>query len=107
VEANTGFKLYTHGEAVAIGMHGAALISRYLDLCSDVTVDAVRTVLTQFGLPLTAKECRPDELMTFLARDKKSVGGTINWVLLNAIGKVTISGEVSETVVRQVLAELT
>lgn len=107
VEANTGYKLYTHGEAVAIGMHGAALLSHYLGLCSAETVDAVRTMLTVFGLPLTAKECRPDDLLAFLSRDKKSVGGTINWILLNAIGKVTISSDVPEKVVRQALAELT
>jgi len=107
VEASVGYGLYTHGEAVAIGMHGAALISRYLGLCSSETVSAVCSILRRFGLPLLARQCSPDELLAFFSRDKKRVGGAINWVLLKSIGEVAIVNQVPEDVIRKALAEIT
>lgn len=107
VEASAGYGLYTHGEAVAVGMHGAALISHYLGLCDRETVTAVCSVLRRFGLPLTAKQCAPGDLMAFFSRDKKRIGGTINWVLLKAIGEVAIVSQVPEEIVRKVLEEIT
>ncbi|MDR3565097.1 MAG: 3-dehydroquinate synthase [Negativicutes bacterium] len=107
VEASRGYGVYTHGEAVAIGMHGAALISRYLGLCSSDTVEAVQSILRRFNLPLTAKDCQPDELLSFFARDKKRIDGAINWVLIKAIGQVVISNQVPEDIIRTVLGEIT
>lgn len=107
VEASAGYGLYTHGEAVAVGMHGAALISRYLGLCDGETVAAVCSILRRFGLPLTAKQCNVDELFTFFSRDKKRVGGAVNWVLLKAIGQTTIVNQVPEAVIRKALGEIT
>jgi len=59
-----------------------------------------------YELPLFAKQCQPQELLTFLVRDKKSMAGKINWVLLNSIGHVSISNQVSEDIVNQVLKEI-
>jgi len=107
VEASGGYGRYTHGEAVAIGIHGASLISHYLGLCSARAVDRVRVLLERFGLPVTAENCRPDDLAVFLGRDKKSVGGAISWILLNDIGVVKISNQVPDEVIRRVLHEIT
>ena len=107
VEAAAGYGVYTHGEAVAIGMHGATLLSHYMGLCPAPTVDAVCLILKQFGLPSTAKGCRPDELFNFLLRDKKNLGNRLNWVLLGGIGQVTISDNAPELLIRRVLAEIT
>lgn len=105
VEAASGYR-YRHGEAVAIGMHGAALLSSRLGLCGDEAVAAVADLLGRLKLPVTAAGCRPDDLLDFIARDKKSVGGRVNWVLLEAIGRVTVKDDVPEAAVRQVLAEI-
>jgi 3-dehydroquinate synthase len=107
VEAATGFTRYTHGEGVAIGMYGAALLSCILGRCGRETVAAVAAMLERFGLPTAARGCRAADLAAYLARDKKSVGGAINWVLTDAIGRVTISKGVPEEAVRQVLEEIT
>lgn len=106
IEADTGFK-YNHGEAVAIGMHGAALLSLYLGMCQQGAVDKLMTVLANFKLPLTAPECRMEDLFPYFGRDKKTVGGKTKWVLLNDIGKVTITSDVPETIIKRVLAEIT
>jgi 3-dehydroquinate synthase len=107
VEAATGFTRYTHGEGVAIGMYGAARLSSILGRCGGETVAAVAALLERFRLPTVARGCRAADLAAYLARDKKSVDGTINWVLADAIGHVAISSEVPEAAVRQVLEEIT
>ncbi|HWR39413.1 MAG TPA: 3-dehydroquinate synthase [Patescibacteria group bacterium] len=107
IEGVTGYAKYTHGEAVAIGMHGAALLSRDLGHCGQETVDLVREMLQRYRLPVRAPGLNVAELDAFLYRDKKNIGGKIHWVLLEEIGKVQVSDQVPAERVRQVLTELT
>jgi 3-dehydroquinate synthase len=107
VETDTGFHHYNHGEAVAIGMYGAALISYYLEMCNQAAVNAVRSIIEQFQLPVVAPECKVEDLFGLLARDKKTVGGKTNWILMNEIGTVTVRSDVPDAIVRRVLAEIT
>ncbi|QJW47810.1 3-dehydroquinate synthase [bacterium BFN5] len=107
IEANAGYGKYNHGEAVAIGMIGAALISYYLNLCSKDLVEAVRHIVSSYQLPLKASDCSAQEMMNLLTRDKKSIGGKIHWVLLNSIGETSIHNDVPDEIVYKVLTELT
>jgi 3-dehydroquinate synthase len=107
IEATTGFSVYNHGEAVAIGMYGAALISNYLGLCSKMAVEALKNTIIKFNLPTHAPECNVDDLFNLLYRDKKVINNQINWVLLNDIGQVCIGCQVPENIVKQVLSEIT
>lgn len=107
VEAATGYEKYRHGEAVAIGMYGAALLSHRLKLCSDEVVKAVYRAIERLNLPASAPGCDPEELLANASRDKKKLGGSIRWVLLKDIGHVEIHSDVPEREVRAVLAELT
>lgn len=106
IEANTGYKQYNHGEAVAIGMHGAALISNLLGLCSRELVEEVRNIISRYRLPLKAKNCTADDIVNLLFRDKKVVGGKVHWVLLKDIGKVVVRNDVSEDIIKRALAEI-
>ena len=105
VEAEAEYA-YRHGEAVSIGMVGAALISFYMGLCSKATVDAVENILTRFNLPTRVRGIAVEALLAFLARDKKKIGNKINWVLLEKIGQVKICQDVPDKIVRQALADL-
>ncbi|HWR43638.1 3-dehydroquinate synthase [Sporomusa sp.] len=107
VEGVGGYSEYNHGEAVAIGMHGAALLSSSLNLCSLAECTAVKQLINAMGLPLTAPGYGTDELLGYLARDKKVVDSKVNWVLMQDIGRVTITQDVSEEHVRAVLSQLT
>lgn len=107
IEANAGYGKYNHGEAVAIGMIGAALISHYLNLCSKDLVEAVRHIVSSYQLPLKACDCSAQEMMNLLTRDKKTIGGKIHWVLLNSIGETIIRNDVPDEIVYKVLTELT
>lgn len=107
VERCAGFGRYTHGEAVAIGMYAASLLSQRLGLCYGDTVKEIKDMLARYGLPVTAPGLAPAELLAALRHDKKSIAGRINWILVKAIGTVTISAEVPTEEVRQVLAAIT
>jgi len=51
IEAATGYRVILHGEAVAIGVMGAAMLSRRLGLLSSVAVERQQALLDGFGLP--------------------------------------------------------
>lgn len=107
VEAAGGYSEYNHGEAVAVGMHAAALISRRLGLCRQSHVDFLKNLLISLGLPLLTPGYLPENLLSYLARDKKIISGKINWVLMSGLGQVTITHEVSQAIIMEILSEIT
>ena len=108
VEAGLGFQHYNHGEAVAIGMHGAALLSHRLGLCRGEAVDRVRNCLQRFSLPtkVTVAGAAAGDFQRFISRDKKNFGGLSRWVLMDEIGRVQVRSDVPDNLVRQVLQDL-
>lgn len=107
VEGVGRYSEYNHGEAVAVGMHGAALLSSRLHVCSEAASERVTKLIAGMGLPLTAPGFGTADLLGYLARDKKVVDSRVNWVLMQDIGRVTITQEVSEEQLRAVLTQLT
>lgn len=106
IESDTGYEKYNHGEAVAIGMYGAALLSRYLGFIDQMTVKRVATLIQTFHLPIIAKECSVENMFNLLLRDKKVIDGKIKWVCMDSIGRVHTSMQVSDDLVRKVLQEI-
>ena len=47
-----------------------------------------------------AEDCNVDEMFKAIFRDKKTINGKINWVLMNSIGEVSIVGNVSDEIVK-------
>ncbi len=106
VEAVGGYSEYNHGEAVAIGMHAAALISHSVGLCGQDDVETLKQLLGSMGLPLKATGYSPEELKGYLARDKKMESGKVNWVLMSGIGQVKITREVTDAMVNAALEQV-
>ena len=79
----------THGEAVAVGIVQAALLSERLGLCKAGLAEQLRGDLAACGLP-TELPCPQEELETALWKDKKPEKGIIHFVLIKKIGKVII-----------------
>lgn len=106
IEKETQYKKYNHGEAVAIGMVGAAKISAKLGMIDEKIVDDMEKLLAMFNLPQKAENCRAENIYADIFHDKKTVNGTVNWVLLQDIGKVCISKNVPEKIVKEAIAEI-
>jgi shikimate kinase/3-dehydroquinate synthase len=95
-----------HGEAVAVGMAGAARISRRLGLVSPELVERQDALIARFGLPLRASGLDPAKVVAAMALDKKVKGGAIRWVLLERIGRPVIRHDVPPELAEEVVGEL-
>ena len=103
VEKITNYEKYRHGEAVAIGMLGAALISWTLGRINFNEVARLKDLLDKLGLVTNCAGCDVEEMYKLTFRDKKTVGGKVNWVLMDNFGKVGITNEVSADDVKKAL----
>lgn len=106
IEEETHYQKYNHGEAVAIGMIGAALISQKLAYVDAEKVLRLKNLIERFGMYTYCESCNVEGIYQTLFRDKKTVGGKINWVLMKDFGKVEITNEVSEKIVKEALTEI-
>ena len=106
VEVETNYKKYRHGEAVSIGMIGAALISQNLEKISASEVQRLKNLIEKLNLVTKVEGCEVEKLFQATFRDKKSVAGKVSWILMKKIGAVEISAEVPEKVVKNALEKI-
>ena len=121
LEAATQYGRFLHGEAVAIGMMGAAMLSQRLGLLSPAALKRQQALLQKFELPtsLRTKAARPGRgkmrsglkvglagMAKAMELDKKVKGKAIRWVLLQDIGQAVIRSDVPRKEVLAVLREL-
>jgi shikimate kinase/3-dehydroquinate synthase len=112
LEAATQYKRFLHGEAVSIGMMGAARLSERLGLLSPEAVERQESLLERFGLPVSSKGNRGNPKVSIsritkaMELDKKVRGKAVRWVLLQGIGKAVIRDDVPQRDVLAVLGEL-
>ena len=104
IEKETGYIRYNHGEAVAIGMIGAADISARLGMIPEADVARVEALVARMQLPTKAEGCTVDAMYRDIFHDKKTINGKVNWVLMQGIGKVTCRNDVPEDIVREAMA---
>ncbi|MDH4367675.1 MAG: 3-dehydroquinate synthase [Dehalococcoidia bacterium] len=121
LETAAQYRYFLHGEAVAIGMMGAAKLSERLGLLSSAAMERQEAVLHKFGLPTSlragaASQTRGKKrgnlkltaarIIKAMELDKKMRGKAIRWVLLEDIGKAVIRSDVAREDVLAVLREL-
>ncbi|MBD2760762.1 3-dehydroquinate synthase [Yimella sp. cx-573] len=80
---------WRHGDAVAVGMVYAAELACRAGLLNPDLVRRHRDVLSSVGLPISYEPGRWDELLTVMARDKKTRGATLRFVALTQVGSPT------------------
>jgi 3-dehydroquinate synthase len=114
LETAAGYGVLTHGEAISIGMEGAARLGIAAGVTPPDILDRQRELLTAFGLPLQlqpgggpstvlntiaafgvpagAPPVAPPspvaarQVLEAIARDKKVAAGEVSWVLLDRLG---------------------
>lgn len=104
-ETLAGYGTLLHGEAVAIGMARAARLATLLGRVPGELASRQDTLLAGLGLPTAIPAGLDDAaaLLAVMARDKKSVGGRLRFVLPSRLGHVELVDGVPEQLVRQVL----
>ncbi|KPK63647.1 MAG: hypothetical protein AMK73_05005, partial [Planctomycetes bacterium SM23_32] len=95
----------THGEAVAVGMAAAAALSVECGLCDPEVGDRLKELIVRAGLPTRAAGLDVDEVLDFMAHDKKFTTGRNRFVLLSDVGQWVEEEGVPTDLVRRVAAE--
>ena len=106
LEAATGYHQLLHGEAVSIGMMGAAMIGNRMGITDSSILERQISILKKFDLPISFNNINIESIKSAMSLDKKAVGSSINWVLLSEIGHAEVNSNVDNSVVDNVLEEL-
>lgn len=106
IEEETGYEKYRHGEAVSIGMIGAAIISEELGKISSDHVTRLKNLIARLGMSTYCEGCDVEKMYRAAFRDKKTVGGKINWVLMKNFGATEILDDVPEEIVKIALKKI-
>jgi shikimate kinase/3-dehydroquinate synthase len=101
IEAATGYGRYRHGEAVAVGLLAALRLSN-----RDALRREVANLLAARGLPTTYGGAPVDDVLAFVARDKKRRGDGVPFVLVEAPGEVTAGHDVGPDELRDAIQEV-
>ncbi len=106
IEAVGGYGVFLHGEAIAIGMAGSALLAAKLGRDRGIYEDTV-SMLSALSLPVSLPaEFSEDELMEAMMHDKKFKEGKMTFIVPDSIGAVSIVNNVQQSDVREVIAQL-
>ncbi len=107
IEQVTGYGVYLHGEAVAVGLAAAARLSARLGYLTAAEVVRVDRVVAAHGLPVRLREpLNLAALMATMARDKKVRGGKLRFVVLKKLGEAATQSEIDPALVESVWREL-
>lgn len=105
LEAETGYKLLLHGEAVGWGLVAATYIALSTGRLDSVTAGRIMNAVLALG-ELPRMQVKTTNVMKRLKFDKKTRQGTVHFILPREIGKVEITSDVSEAVVRAAVEEV-
>ena len=100
IETGTGYVGWLHGEAVAVGMLMAAEVSLRLGWLDENELARIEGLLIRAGLPVQGPGLPVDEMLHWMAGDKKVSGGRLRLVLLQGIGRAVVTAEVPPSVLR-------
>ncbi len=106
IESSTGYSRLLHGEAVSIGMMGAAYIGESLGMLSPAEVDRQRGLLAEYGLPLSFPDMDIPAVNDAMLSDKKTAGRSIRWVMLDGISNAVTRSDIPTNLVQDALNRL-
>ena len=105
LETASRYRLH-HGEAVAVGLVGAARLAQAMGLCQPDLPDRVQHVLQRFGLPISCPGVDRQQILGAMTRDKKVREGRVRFVLPIRPGQIEVGVEAPEARVGQIIDEL-
>lgn len=103
LESAAGYRRYSHGEAIAIGMVCASQLAHHLGLLSDSDRSAIEGLIQLFDLPKRIKTTPIKRILNALARDKKFIHAKNRFVLPTKIGSVIVKKNIPQDLIKQVI----
>ena len=105
IEAETGYKRFLHGEAVAWGMLAATALARRLDMLDADEAKRIQKTVCRYGPLPSASDLSADALIGRLGSDKKTLKGKVHFVLPTEIGAVKVVSGIPEAEIRGAITE--
>jgi 3-dehydroquinate synthase len=90
LEAVTRYRRFKHGEAVGLGMLVAGEIAKKLGILPAVELELLESAVKLAGRLPPTRDLNPADIMESMKHDKKRVGDSLKWVLLEQIGSAQI-----------------
>ncbi len=108
LEKITGYKYFKHGEAVGYGVLFAAALSKKLDIFDENELKSLNDVLHRVGRLPDARNINLEKVSEAFAFDKKNIGDSLEWILLEKIGqpKIVKNKDIPPKIIARTLAEI-
>jgi 3-dehydroquinate synthase len=106
IESVTEYRLFLHGEAVALGMCAAGALAQALEMVDADFVLRQRNCLQAYGLPTRWLELPPKDTLEAMRKDKKVRAGAMKFVLPVGMGEVVQRTDITEDQVLRALNSL-
>jgi 3-dehydroquinate synthase len=103
LEAVTGYKRFTHGEAVGWGLVGASWIARHRGLLPPSDFEAIATAVDHVGPRPRMSDLKAPRILEAVSHDKKARAGRVPFVLPTAIGRVVVQDDVTRAEITRAL----
>ncbi|WP_371375967.1 3-dehydroquinate synthase [Thalassotalea aquiviva] len=104
IEAEMGYGVWLHGEAVATGMVQATKLAKVLGYLSAQELNRVIDLLQFFDLPtLPPESMTVDDFIKHMSRDKKNINGKIRLIVPTKIGTSQIFDNITIEQLQQVI----
>lgn len=106
LEKATLYKRFKHGEAVGLGMLAAAEISQRIGKITKHELNLFSDVIESVGESPRADNIDPEIVIKAFSHDKKTVGDSFKWILLDGIGRAAIAdnNKIPKNVVREAVS---
>lgn len=86
LEAATSYQVYSHGQAISIGMVAANQLAIAAELLEKTEAIRIENLLKAFQLPVCVNTDLLQSALPFIAADKKNLDNQLNIILLDEIG---------------------
>jgi 3-dehydroquinate synthase len=105
IEAAAGYRNWTHGEAIAVGMCAASRMAQVLGMWPAASHERLQTLIARTGLATHACGLSAARVMKAMRFDKKFTRGKMRWVLPTRIGGVAAREDVPAALVSRIVSE--
>lgn len=108
IETHLGYGNWLHGEAVAVGMMMAAVLSEMLGDLSVEEVSRLEKLLARANLPTVSPDTmQPEDYLPHMMRDKKVLAGKLRLVLLKSLGQAYVDSDTDPSLVLDAIRRCT
>ncbi len=105
MEAETRYERFLHGQAVAWGMIAAIRLAELIGELKSEDAKVMRELIQLYGPLPPATGLSPQKLVGRLASDKKTLQGSVHFVVPTAIGHVKIVKDIDNGKIEQAISE--